>query len=50
MKEECFQDIASESRILDVVSNEEKYESILRLKTPHPIKYNILEKPSIDYI
>jgi hypothetical protein len=51
MKEECFQDIASESRILDVVSNEEKDESILRLETPHPIKdNNILEQPRIDFI
>jgi hypothetical protein len=51
MKEECFQDISSESRILDVVSNEEKDESILILETPHPIKdINIIEQPIFDYI
>ena len=51
MKEKCFQKIVSESRILDAVNNEENYESILRMETPHPIKdNNILEKPIIDYI
>jgi hypothetical protein len=51
IKEECFQNIVNESRILDVVSNKENDESILRLETLHPFKYrNILEKPRIDYI
>jgi hypothetical protein len=36
---------------LDVVGNEEKDESILRLEIPHSIKdNNILEQPRIDYI
>jgi hypothetical protein len=51
MKEEYFQDIASESKILDVVSDKEKDESMLKLEIPYPIKdNNILEKPRIDFI
>jgi hypothetical protein len=51
MKETFFQNIVSESKNLDAVSNEENNESIISLETPHPINYrNILEKPRIDYI
>jgi hypothetical protein len=49
MKEEHFQDISNESRILD--GDKEKDESIFRLETPHPTKdNNILEQPRIDFI
>jgi hypothetical protein len=51
MKGKLFQNIVSESRILDAVSNEENDENILIFETPHPIKHkNILEKPRLDYI
>ena len=51
MKNECFNDIADESIILDEVSNEEKDESILRLETYHPTKYcNTHEQPRVYFI
>jgi hypothetical protein len=51
MKGKLFQNIVSESRMLDAVSNEENDENILIFETPHPIKHkNILEKPRLDYI
>jgi hypothetical protein len=51
MKDACFQDIENKSRILNVVGNKEKYESIFELETSHPTKYNIiLEKIGIDFI
>jgi hypothetical protein len=48
MKEELFQNIISESRILDAISNEENHESILTLEVPHVIKD--IEQPRIDFI
>jgi hypothetical protein len=51
IKEECFQDIAHESRILDVVGNKEKDDFIFKLETSHPTKdCNTHEKPRIDFI
>jgi hypothetical protein len=51
MEEELFQDIVDESRILDVVSNKEKGESIFKLETSHPTKdNNNHEKPIINFI
>jgi hypothetical protein len=50
-KEELFQDIVDKYKILHVVDDKEKDESILELETPHPIKDNIIiEKPIINYI
>jgi hypothetical protein len=50
-KEESIQDIADESRTLEVVGDKEKGECILVLKNPQQIKYNsILEQPRIDFI
>jgi hypothetical protein len=51
IKEELFQDIVDESRILDVVNDKENDESVSKLETPHSTQDNsILEKPRIDYI
>jgi len=51
MKEEFFQNIISESRILNSFSNEENHEIIIILEVTHPIKYSItLEKPRVDFV
>jgi hypothetical protein len=51
MKENYFQDIVDESRILDVDNDKERNEIMLRLENLHLIKYNnIFEQPRIDFI
>jgi hypothetical protein len=48
MKEECFQDITNESRILDVVGDKKKDENIFKWETSHPTKdCNTHEKPEL---
>jgi hypothetical protein len=51
MKEECFQDISNESRILDVVGDKKKDENIFKWETSHPTKdCNTHEQPGVDFI
>jgi hypothetical protein len=51
MKEECFPEIANESRILDVVGDKEKNEIIFKWETSHPTKYcSMHAKLRVDFI
>jgi hypothetical protein len=51
MKEELFQDISNESRILDVVGNKEKDGFFFKWETSHPDKYcSTHEQPRDDFI
>jgi hypothetical protein len=51
MNEECFQDIANESRILDVIRTKEKYDFFFKGENYHPNKdCNTHEQSRIHFI